>query len=194
MQYLFYLFAAISILSALFVVSAKSPINSVIALIVCFLSIAGHYILLNAQFLAMVHIIVYTGAIMVLFLFVIMLLNLNQSSEPQKKMVTRIAAVISGGLFLLTLLAAVRHGIGIAPHNATFDPGVGLVRSVGMSLFQEFLLPFEVSSVLFLSAMVGALMLAKKDAPSNAPTPYIGSPDTVAAMPPTMDAPDQPNV
>ena len=67
MQILFYLFAAISIFSALFVVAAKSPINSVIALIVCFLSIAGHYILLNAQFLAVVHIIVYTGAIMVLY-------------------------------------------------------------------------------------------------------------------------------
>ena len=84
MQYLFYLFAAISIISALLVVSARSPMNSVIALIVCFLSIAGHYILLNAQFLAVVHIIVYTGAIMVLFLFVIMLLNLNQRTEPQK--------------------------------------------------------------------------------------------------------------
>lgn len=193
MQYLFYLFAAISILSALFVVSAKSPINSVIALIVCFLSIAGHYILLNAQFLAMVHIIVYTGAIMVLFLFVIMLLNLNRTSEPQKKLGTRIAAVVSGGLFLLTLLAAVRHGIHIAPAVAEFDPGVGLVRRVGLSLFNEFLLPFEVSSVLFLSAMVGALMLAKKDAPSSSPTPYIGGGGSIpAAMPPTMDAPDTP--
>ncbi|MBP7407252.1 MAG: NADH-quinone oxidoreductase subunit J [Flavobacteriales bacterium] len=165
---LFYLFAAISVISALMVVSARSPINSVIALVVCFLSIAGHYILLNAQFLAMVHIIVYTGAIMVLFLFVIMLLNLNKATEPMKALGTRIAAVIAGGLFFITLLAAIRHGISIAPASE-FDGGVGLVHSVGMSLFTEFLLPFEVSSVLFLSAMVGVVMLAKKDKTSHLP-------------------------
>ncbi|MCC6939155.1 MAG: NADH-quinone oxidoreductase subunit J [Flavobacteriales bacterium] len=164
----FYLFAAISIISALIVVSARSPINSVIALVVCFLSIAGHYILLNAQFLAMVHIIVYTGAIMVLFLFVIMLLNLNKATEPMKTLGTRVAAVLAGGLFFLTLMAAIRHGINITPANE-FDPGVGLVRSVGLSLFKEFLLPFEVSSVLFLSAMVGVVMLAKKEKTSPQP-------------------------
>ncbi len=162
MQILFYLFAAVSILSALFVVAAKNPVNSVIALIVCFLSIAGHYILLNAQFLAVVHVIVYTGAIMVLFLFVIMLLNLNKSTEPQKSMATRIAAVIAGGLFLLTLLGAIKDGIGIADPDV-YDGSVGLVKSVGTSLFTEYLLPFEVSSVLFLSAMIGAVMLGKKD-------------------------------
>lgn len=173
MLYLFYFMAAISVISAVMVVSAKSPVNSVIALIVCFLSIAGHYVLLNAQFLAMVHIIVYTGAIMVLFLFVIMLLNLNRATEPMKSLSTRIAAVISGGLFFLTLLAALRNGLGVAPME-DFDPGVGLVRSVGMSLFSEFLLPFEISSVLFLSAMVGVVLLAKKEGTSpqqEAPEP-----------------------
>ena len=162
MQYLFYLFAAISVLSALVVVAARSPVNSVIALIVCFLSIAGHYILLNAQFLAMVQVIVYTGAIMVLFLFVIMLLNLNQRTEPQKQLMTRIAAVVAGGVFLLTLLAATRQGLQIASANPE-DAGVGLVGHVGKALFKDYLLPFEVSSVLFLSAMVGALMLGKKE-------------------------------
>lgn len=159
---LFYLFAAISVISALVVVSARNPINSVIALIVCFLSIAGHYILLNAQFLAMVHVIVYTGAIMVLFLFVIMLLNLNKATEPMKSLATRIAAVTAGGLFFITLAAAVRNGIQVQAANE-FDAGVGLVRSVGHVLFTEFLLPFEVSSVLFLSAIIGVVMLAKKE-------------------------------
>lgn len=162
MAFLFYLIAAISILSALTVVSAKNPVNSVIALIVCLLSISGHYVLLNAQFLAMVHIIVYTGAIMVLFLFVIMLFNLNRATEPMKTMGTRVAAVLSGGLFFLTIVAALRNGITITAANA-FDPSIGLVRSVGLSLFNEFLLPFEISSVLFLSAMVGVVMLAKKE-------------------------------
>jgi NADH-quinone oxidoreductase subunit J len=162
MLLLFYLFAAISVASAVVVVSARSPMNSVIALIVCFLSIAGHYILLNAQFLAMVHVIVYTGAIMVLFLFVIMLLNLNRATEPLKSLGTRIAAIVSGGMFFLTLSAALRKGLGVTPMGE-FDPGVGLVRSVGMSLFTDFLVPFEISSVLFLSAMVGVVLLAKKD-------------------------------
>jgi len=162
MQYLFYLFAAISIVSALFVVASRSPVNSVISLIVCFLSIAGHYILLNAQFLAVVHIIVYTGAIMVLFLFVIMLMNLNKSTEPQKGMITRVAAALAGGLFLLTLLGATKQGVQVQT-AAAFDPGAGLVKSVGHSLFTTFLLPFEVSSVLFLSAMIGAVLLGRND-------------------------------
>ena len=186
MQYFFYLFALISLVSAVFVVSARSPVNSVIALIICFLSIAGHYILLNAQFLAMVHVIVYTGAIMVLFLFVIMLLNLNNVGELHKSMATRIAAVTTGGLLFLTLMAAVRQGITVAPQVGAFDGSVGLVKSVGLSLFNDFLVPFEVSSVLFLSAMVGAMMLAKRPGPSNLPKPYTGN-ELVGATPPTMD-------
>lgn len=169
MEVLFYVLAAISVISAITVVSARSPINSVIALVVCFLSIAGHYILLNAQFLAMVHVIVYTGAIMVLFLFVIMLLNLNRAAEPMKLLGTRVAAVMAGGLLFITLLAALRHGIE-APAMADFDPTVGLVRRVGMSLYTEFLLPFEVSSVLFLSAVVGVVLLAGKERPWTPPT------------------------
>lgn len=162
MLYLFYLFAAVSVLAALAVVLAKSPVNSVIALVVCFLSIAGHYILLNAQFLAMVHIIVYTGAILVLMLFVIMLLNMNRQTGPRKPLLLRFTAVATGGLFLLVLLAATKQGlVGAAP--GPYDPGIGLVGRIGMSLFRDFLLPFEVSSVLFLSAMAGAMMLAKKD-------------------------------
>ena len=169
MEALFYIIAAISVLSAIIVVSARSPVNSVIALVVCFLSIAGHYVLLNAQFLAMVHIIVYTGAIMVLFLFVIMLLNLNRSAEPMKTLGTRVVAVLAGGLLFITLLAALRHGLEIQAANA-FDPSIGLVRSVGMSLYTEFLLPFEVSSVLFLSAVVGVVLLARKERPWTPPT------------------------
>ena len=170
MQYLFYLFAAISIISALFVVGARSPVNSVIALIVCFLSIAGHYILLNAQFLAVVHIIVYTGAIMVLFLFVIMLLNLNKAIEPRKSLVTRVAAVSAGGLFLLTVLGAIKDGIGLAKPEH---------HDVGNSLFTTFLVPFELSSVLFLSAIIGAVMLGRKETSAK---PMVKSGDQFAGL------------
>lgn len=175
MVYLFYLLAAISVISALVVVAARSPINSVIALVVCFLSIAGHYILLNAQFLAMVHVIVYTGAILVLMLFVIMLLNMNKMVEDRKAVVVQVLAVITGGLFLLTLLAATKQGLGTGRPEG-FDGGIGLVGRVGQSLFKEYLLPFEVSSVLFLSAMAGAMMLAKKDGTENINLPPSSEP------------------
>jgi len=163
MVFLFYMLSAIMIISALLVVFSKNPVNSVIFLIICFIAMAGHYILLNAQFLAVVHIIVYTGAIMVLFLFVIMLLNLNRAIIPQKSRITRVTAVITGGIFFLVLLAATRLTFEIHARYP-FKNDIGLVSEVGKTLFNEFLLPFEISSVLFISAMVGAIMFGKKDA------------------------------
>ena len=162
MVFLFYMLSAIMIISALLVVFSKNPVNSVIFLIICFIAMAGHYILLNAQFLAVVHIIVYTGAIMVLFLFVIMLLNLNRAIIPQKSRITRVTAVITGGIFFLVLLAATRLTFEIHARYP-FKNDIGLVSEVGKTLFNEFLLPFEISSVLFISAMVGAIMFGKKD-------------------------------
>ena len=166
MTFLFYLLSAVMIISALLVVFSKSPINSVIYLIVCFLAMAGHYILLNAQFLAVVHVIVYTGAIMVLFLFVIMLLNLNKASIPQKTSLTRISAIVTGGLFFLVILAATRQVFEMHPKNP-FNSQIGLVSEIGQTLFHEFLLPFEISSVLFISSMVGAVMFGKRDHPAE---------------------------
>jgi NADH-quinone oxidoreductase subunit J len=166
MSLIFYILAAVAIISALVVVFAKSPMNSVIALIVTFLAIAGHYLLLNAQFLAMVHIIVYTGAIMVLFLFVIMLLDMSKENEPHKKLSTKVAAVISGGLLLLVLLAAIKK-LSVMPMQHSVNNSMGLVRELGQVLFKDFLLPFEATSVLFLAAMVGALMLGKHDKEKN---------------------------
>jgi NADH-quinone oxidoreductase subunit J len=166
MIFLFYLLAAVAIISALMVVFSRSPINSVIFLIICFLSIAGHYILLNAQFLAIVHIIVYTGAIMVLFLFVIMLLNLNKSNETHKSLTTRISAVITGGLLCLVLIAATKDAF-LIQAKYPVDNTIGLVKQVGQTLFSQFLLPFEISSVLFISAMVGAVLLGKKSPQKN---------------------------
>ena len=166
MVFLFYFLSAIMVISGLFVVLSRSPINSVISLIICFIAMGGHYILLNAQFLAVVHIIVYTGAIMVLFLFVIMLLNLNTATVPQKTSITRISAVVAGGLFFLVMIAAARNALEITPRYP-FNGKIGLVSEVGKSLFHEFLLPFEVSSVLLISSMIGAVMFGKKDQPGQ---------------------------
>lgn len=158
---LFWTLAVISVLSAIGLVVAKNPVHSVLLLIVTFFTIAGLYVLLNAQFLAVVHIIVYAGAIMVLFLFVIMLMNLNASGEPQKNNLVKFAGVVSGGLLLLVLVAALRTADTGALMQGSTD--IGLIQNLGKTLFSDFVLPFEVSSILFLSAMIGAIVIGKKE-------------------------------
>jgi NADH-quinone oxidoreductase subunit J len=161
-QIAFLVLSALCIGGALLVVFSKNPIYSVLFLILTFFSIAGHYVLMNAQFLFIVQIIVYSGAIMVLFLFVIMLLNLNKDAEPKMGQFMKLAGVIAGFLLLLTIFGAMKGtAIQISENTTTTD--LGSVKPLGKVLFTEFLLPFEVSSVLFLSAMIGAVMLGKKD-------------------------------
>src|ERR1700733_7411023 len=106
---LFWFLSVLALFSALMVITSRNPVHSVLWLILTFFAISGHYILLNAQFLAVVNIIVYAGAIMVLFLFVIMLMNLNKSTEPQKNRWLKFAGAIAGGSLLLVLVAALRH-------------------------------------------------------------------------------------
>jgi NADH-quinone oxidoreductase subunit J len=154
----------LAIFSAIMVLISKNPVHSVLWLIAVFFAISGHYILLNAQFLAIVNLIVYAGAIMVLFLFVIMLMNLNADSEPRKHQWMKIAGVISGGCFLMVLISLVRQTIEITGKTALVKEGnIGLIKNLGKVLFSDFVVPFEISSVLFLSAMVGAVVIGKKD-------------------------------
>lgn len=159
---LFHFLSFLSILSALMVVVSRNPVHSVLYLIITFFAIAGHYILLNAQFLAAVHVIVYAGAIMVLFLYVIMMLNLNAEVEPHKSAIQKIAATVAGGLLMIVLVGALRNAAVPAP-TGTGGPQVGLIHNLGQSLYKDFMLPFEISSILFLAAMVGAVMLGKKE-------------------------------
>ncbi|WP_256010701.1 NADH-quinone oxidoreductase subunit J family protein [Desertivirga xinjiangensis] len=159
---LFYFVAFLSIFFSLLVIFSKNPVYSVLFLIVTFFTFSVHYILLNAQFLAIVNFIVYMGAIMVLFLFVLMLLNLNKDTEPMKSSLLKIAGVVSGLCLLLTLVGAVKS-LNVSEPLILKDPGIGLVKNLGKVLFNEFLLPFEVSSILLFSAMVGSVLLAKKD-------------------------------
>ncbi|WP_152766032.1 NADH-quinone oxidoreductase subunit J family protein [Salmonirosea aquatica] len=145
------------------VVFSRSPIHSVLYLILTFFCLTGHYILLNAQFLAVVNIIVYAGAIMVLFLFVIMFLNMKEDERDLVPNVTKIAASIVCGTIFIILFGAYRKS-----QAGTYDPGTynsqtGMVESLGQVLFRDYLLPFELASVLFLIAMVGAVMLGKRE-------------------------------
>jgi len=160
-QYLFIILGVFAVLSALMVVFTKNPVHSVLYLILTFFAITGEYILLNAQFIAAVNIIVYAGAIMVLFLFVIMLLNLNKETEPHKAQWMKFGAVVTAGLLFMVLVGALK---GVEAVTQTpLQNGIGFIQNLGKVLFTQFLLPFEISAILFLAAMVGAVMLSKKD-------------------------------
>src|SRR5690242_21721002 len=127
-QILFWFLSALAIAGAVGVVASKNPIYSVLSLIIVFFAISGHYVLMNAQFLAIVNIIVYAGAIMVLFLFVIMLMNLNSDTEPQKNRLVQLAGVVSGGALFLVILAALRTTTVSTLEKTSTD--IGLIKNL----------------------------------------------------------------
>ncbi|HEX8357947.1 MAG TPA: NADH-quinone oxidoreductase subunit J [Segetibacter sp.] len=160
---LFWFLSALALVSATMVLISKNPVHSILWLIIVFFAISGHYVLLNAQFLAIVNLIVYAGAIMVLFLFVVMLMNLNSDSEPQKNSRMRFAGLIAGGCLMLIMIDVIRSAAEVQNATAMVKEGnIGLIKTLGRVLFKEYVIPFEISSVLFLSAMVGAVVIGKK--------------------------------
>ena len=158
----FYFIAFLSVFFSILVITAKNPVHSILYLVLTFFTFTIHYILMNAQFLAIVNFIVYMGAILVLFLYTLMLINLNKESEPRKSNLIKFAGVIGGGCFLVTIVAALK-AFNVSKSVVLTDPNLGLVKNLGKILFNEYLLPFEVSSILLLSAMVGAVLLATKE-------------------------------
>ena len=159
-EILFWFLSFTAVLFAVLMVSAKNAVHSALFLILTFFAIAGHYFLLNAHFLAAVHIIVYAGAIMVLFLYIIMMVNLHKEDHLNKATLIKIVSAISAGLLMLVFTVAVKRADLTTTASRTMD--IGTVENLGKSLFNEFLLPFEISALLFLSAMVGAVLLSKK--------------------------------
>ena len=161
------LLGALAVASAMMVVLSKHPVRSVLYLVVTFFSISGLYIMMNAQFLAIVNIIVYAGAIMVLFLFVLMLLNLNKDAEPKTPSIIWIISTVAGGVLFLVIIAALKDIVLVSQKDDLVPvSNIGLVENLGNTLFTKFVVPFEVSSILFISAMVGAILLAKRDKPT----------------------------
>lgn len=148
------------------VIFAKNPIHSVLYLILTFFTFMVHYVLLNAQFLAVVNFIVYMGAIVVLFLFVLMLLNLNKENEPNKSVLLKIVGMVAGGCLVVTLIGSLKAA-GITSPLVLQNENLGLVKNLGKELFGPFMLPFELSSLLLLSAMVGAVLLTKREEKIN---------------------------
>ena len=166
MGYFFLLFAALAVFGALMLVLQKSPIASALYLIVSFASLAGLFVLLHAPFLAAVQVIVYAGAIMVLFLFVIMLLNLRQDLDTS---MAHTARRLFGWLLGVTLLALgwalVRRPWALGPSGSESPEAVaelGNTQILAKRLFTDYLFPFELTSLILLVAIVGAIVLATR--------------------------------
>lgn len=160
---LFYILSAITLGTAFLTILSKNPIHSAIYLVLCFFSIAGHYLMFNAQFLAIVHIIVYSGAIMILMLFTIMLMNLNKEDEKNKNLLSRLAAVGAFGLLALILLAAFIKSQPIVAHYKNSGQDYQSIKVLGQVLLNHYMVPFEFASILLLVSMIGAVLLSKKE-------------------------------
>ena len=163
-QLLFWLWGGIAVIFAVMMILKRNPVHSALCLVVVFVSLALLYVLLGAEFLAAVQVIVYAGAIMVLFLFVIMLLNLDAEVRSQglSRVAFKACSLVGTGLLLLLLLSggAVKALRTMAPEQVSGVPGN--TQAVAELLFTKYLLPFEVTSILLLAAIVGALVLAGK--------------------------------
>jgi len=159
---LFVAFALIVVGCALMVILHRNPVTSALFLVLSFCGLAGLYVLLQAEFLAMVQVIVYAGAIMVLFLFVIMYLNLKRDREDGMPFVLRRGVGWAVGLVLLAegaLLMARRWAPG--PIDLSLPPAIGNTAAIGQALYSRYLFPFEVTSILLLVAMVGAVLIGR---------------------------------
>ena len=182
-EVVFYTFAAIAVLSAMLCILQRSPMASALWLVSTMFSLAAIYVLLDAQFIAAIQVLVYAGAIMVLFLFVIMLLNLGHAESDIRGPSTVAAALVIVGLLAVELLALTRYtprrlASELSQWPTFTDPATvfvagqvtqqeaasrGVVGALAGPLFQTYLVPFEITSVLLLAAIVGAVVLAKRN-------------------------------
>lgn len=158
----FYFCAASAVAMALLVVSARNPVYSATALIGCLLSVAGIFALHSAHLLALLQVLVYAGAIMVLILFVLMLLNLSPQELGERRISLRkvTGAYLTGAIATLMMVRFTKHGW--APASPV-EPGFGTIEGVGKVLYTKYLLPFEMVSLLLLAAIIGAVVLTRKE-------------------------------
>lgn len=160
--YAFVLLAVLAVASALAMVLNKNTVNSALFLVLNLLSVAGLYLLLQAQFLAMIQILVYAGAIMVMFLFVIMLLNLDEEQSLLDKFrVKYLLAFLLGVIVFGQIIYSIGGVTDLLPKISADMDYVGTVEAVGEVMYTEYLLPFEMSAILLTAAVVGALMVAQ---------------------------------
>ena len=168
-QLFFYYFAGVIVVASILVVALRNPIYSALSLLIMFFHVAGLYVTLHAEFLAAVQIIVYAGAILVLYLFVVMLLNVKREDRYHSQ--APVAAFL--GLCIVTevILLAFHPGFSspsppplrLSPLTGEAEIGTGNTETIGEILYSTYLFPFEVASLILLVAMIGAIILAKKD-------------------------------
>jgi NADH-quinone oxidoreductase subunit J len=160
---LFYVFAALTLLCGVLVIAnpfSRNPVTSAMFLVLTIISMAGLFVLLHAFFLAAVQILVYAGAVIVLFLFVIMLLDLKEEQRRRIKMFGIVAGLVSVGTIVAIFLKSL-HVTNLNAHSSPVTEGD--TTALGKLLFTQYVLPFEVVSVLLLVAMIGVILLSKKD-------------------------------
>jgi len=162
--FMFFLLATVAVAAAVGMLVARSPVSSALWLVLNLFCVAGLYLTLNAAFIGVVQILIYAGAIMVLFLFVIMLLNLSALPELEKIDWARVAAFIFGVVVLSQLLYVVALGfdLGIEPVEAQVAAESGSAGELGKMLYTRYALHLEVAAILLLAATVGAVMLAQR--------------------------------
>jgi NADH-quinone oxidoreductase subunit J len=159
---IFFFFAAVAVIFALVVVLHRNPVVGALSLVASFFALAVMYVLLDAPFLAALQLIVYAGAIMVLFLFVIMLLNLqHQVEEPTRPIQQFLGYTLSAGFAIALVYYLVKYAAFQTLPNARF---VADARSIGIRMFEAYVFPFEMVSILLLAAIVGALMMSGRAA------------------------------
>ena len=159
---LFSYFAGVILLTGIMVIGLRNPIYSALSLLVLFFHVAGIYLMLDAEFIAAVQIIVYAGAILVLYLFVVMLLNLKAEEGYQRQLVIGLLlgfAVVGEMIFIISRST---FGKGLVSASSISGRSTGNTEAIGQLLYTQYLFPFEVASVILLVAMVGAILLAKK--------------------------------
>jgi NADH-quinone oxidoreductase subunit J len=156
---IFFLFAAIAVIFGLVVVLHRNPVVGALSLVACFFALAVMYVLLDAPFLAALQVIVYAGAIMVLFLFVIMLLNLQHVAEPTTRPVQQFLGYTSAAAFGIGIVYFLAKYAVMDAGPAEYDADV---RAIGVRLFEAYVFPFEMASILLLAAIVGALLLSSR--------------------------------
>jgi len=165
LKVLFILFAISAVSGAVSIVLQRRPLYSVLSLVVTLISLAALYVTLQAQFIAAIQVIVYAGAIMVLFVFVIMLLNVKEDLTPDRHRLLRYLAAPVAILLIaevVTIVSSLNSVDGLSKIDST-TVAVGDTASIGHGLFSVYLLPFEVTSILILMALVGAVVLAQRD-------------------------------
>lgn len=163
--YLFYIFSFILLASALIVVSTRNMVHAVMFLILAFFNSAGLFILLGAEFLAMLLIVVYVGAIAVLFLFVVMMLNIDkiviEKFNPKKPLLVMLAFILFTEIFMMIQLSA--GNLLIAKTSYKIPSDISNVKSIGKVLYTDFAIPFELAGAILFIAMIGAIILTLKE-------------------------------